>query len=77
MIYGDTEQSYRKTAELINRVRQQEQGGTPYRTLQANTEKEGAAVIDYIDEKTKRILKDNGFSEGGIYSENNEVSAIR
>ena len=71
MIYGDTEQSYRKTADLINRIRQQEQGGTPYRTLQDNTEKEGTAVIDYIEEKTKRILKDNGFSEDGIYSGNN------
>jgi hypothetical protein len=48
MIYGDTEQSYRKTADLINRIRQQEQRGTPYRTLQDNTEKEGTAVIDYI-----------------------------
>jgi len=75
MIYGDTEQSYRKTAELINRIRQQERGGTPYRTLQNNTEKEGSAVIDYINEKTKRILKDNGFSEDGIYSGNNPAYA--
>jgi hypothetical protein len=33
MSYRDTEQSYRKTAKLINRIRHQEQGGTPYRTL--------------------------------------------
>ena len=62
--------AYRKTADLINLIRQQEQGGTSYRTLQDNTEKEGTAVIDYIEEKTKRILKDNGFSEDGIYSGN-------
>ncbi|PXF56323.1 MAG: hypothetical protein C4B58_13930 [Deltaproteobacteria bacterium] len=36
MIYGDTEQSYRRTGRLINRIRHQEQGGTPYRTLQEN-----------------------------------------
>jgi hypothetical protein len=66
MIYGDTEQSYRRTARLINRIRHQEQGGTPYRTLQENTEKEGSNLIDYIEEKTKRILKKNGFSEDSV-----------
>jgi hypothetical protein len=70
MILGDTRQSYRKTAEMINRLRHQEHGGTPYRTLQENTEKEGTAVIDYIEEKTKRILRDNGFSENGDYCGN-------
>jgi hypothetical protein len=63
MIYGDTEESYRKTARLINRFRYQEQGGTPYRTLQENTEKEGAKVLDYMEEKSKLILKKNGFTE--------------
>lgn len=68
MIYGDTEQSYRKTAECINRTRHQEEGGTPYRTLQENTEKEGSNVIDYLEEKTKRILEKNGFGEDGVYT---------
>lgn len=71
MIYGDTEESYRKTARLINRFRYQEQGGTPYRTLQENTEKEGAKVLDYMEEKSKLILKKNGFTEDGIYEGNN------
>jgi len=75
MIYGDTEQSYRKTAKLINRIRYQEQGGTPYRTLQENTEKEGSNLIDYIKEKTRRILKKNGFSEDGVYLGNNPAYA--
>lgn len=75
MIYGDTEQSYRKTATLINRIRHQEQGGTPYRTLQENTEKEGSNLIDYIEEKTKRILKKNGFSENGSYMGDNPAYA--
>jgi hypothetical protein len=65
MIYGDTEKSYRKTVKLINRIRYQEQGGTPNRTLQENTEKEGRRLIDYIEEKSKRILKNNGFNEEG------------
>jgi hypothetical protein len=71
MIYGDTEKSYRKTAELINRIRYQVEEGTPYRTLQANTEKEGSNLIDYVEEKTKRILIDNGFAEDGAYQGNN------
>ena len=75
MIYGDTEESYRKTAKLINRIRYQEQGGTPYRTLQENTEKEGSNLIDYVKEKTRRILKKNGFSEDGIYHGNNPAYA--
>ena len=66
MIYGDTEKSYRKTAELINRIRYQVEEGTPYRTLQANTEKEGSNLIDYVEEKTKRILIANGFTEDGL-----------
>ena len=75
MIYGDTEQSYRRTGRLINRIRHQEQGGTPYRTLQENTEKEGSNLIDYIEEKTKRILKKNGFSEDGVCQGNNAAYA--
>jgi len=75
MIYGDTEKSYRKTAKLINRIRYQEQGGTPYRTLQENTEKEGSNLIDYVREKTRRILKKKGFSEDGLYLGNNPAYA--
>ena len=75
MIYGDTEKSYRKTAELINRIRYQVEEGTPYRTLQANTEKEGSNLIDYVEEKTKRILIDNGFAEDGVCQGNNAAYA--
>lgn len=55
MILGDVESSYRKTTKLINIVRYQEVGGTPYRTLQDNTEKEGARVIDYLEKKTNDV----------------------
>jgi len=66
MIYGDTEKSYRKTSKLINRIRHQEQGGTPHRTLHECTEKEGENVLSYIEERTSCILVENGFSEDGI-----------
>ena len=75
MIYGNTEQSFRRTGRLINRIRHQEQGGTPYRTLQENTGKEGSNLIDYIEEKTKRILKKNGFNENGVCQGNNAAYA--
>ena len=72
MIYGDTDKSYRKTGKLINRIRYQQKGGTPYRTLQENTEKEGSKLLNYVEEKTKRLLKDNGFTDDGICLESND-----
>ena len=66
MIYGDTEESFRKTAQLINRIRYQEEGGTPFRTLHECTEKEGEDVLKHIEERTSTILAKNGFSEEGI-----------
>ncbi len=51
---------------MINRIRHQEQGGTPSRTLHECTEKEGKEVSNYIEERARCILTDNGFSEDGI-----------
>ena len=65
LIYGDTEQSYQKTARLINRIRHQEQGGTPSRTLHDCTEKEGREALSYIDQRARCILEENGFTEDG------------
>ncbi len=65
LIYGDTEQSYQKPAKLINRIRHQEQGGTPSRTLHDCTEKEGIEVLGYIDERARCILTENGFLKDG------------
>jgi hypothetical protein len=72
MILGDVENSYRKTTELINRIRYQQVDGTPYRTLQANTEQEGTQVIDYLNKKTANILRRHRFSEDGVYTGNPE-----
>lgn len=59
--------SYRTTTQLINRVRYQQIGGTPYRTLQANTEAEGAQLIDYLEKKTTNTLRRHRFAEDGTY----------
>jgi len=70
-IYGDTNESFRKTAALINRIRHQQQGGTPSRTLQESTEREGQQILDYVKDQSNRILEQNGFSEDGQYQGNN------
>ncbi len=72
IIMGDVVSSYRSTTKLINRIRYQQLEGTPYRTLQANTEKEGAQLIDFLDKKTTRILKRHQFSEDGTYKGDSE-----
>lgn len=59
--------SYRTTTQLINRVRYQPIGGTPYRTLQANTEAEGVQLIDYLENKTTHILRRHRFAQDGTY----------
>ena len=73
LIYGDTESSYRKTTKLINRVRLQETCGTPYRTLQENTEQEGMQLNNYIAKKSKEILSCNEFDEAGVYQGSAEI----
>jgi hypothetical protein len=67
MLQGDIDKSFRKTSKLINRVRYQQAGGTPYRTLHANTEREGLALIDYFEKKSNIVLKEHLFSEDGSY----------
>ena len=67
IILGDVVNTYRKTTELINYVRYQPMDGTPYRTLQDNTEKEGARLIDYLEKKTTDVLKRHRFTEDGAY----------
>ena len=65
LIYGTTEESFRKTAALINRVRHQEEGGTPSRTIQASTDDEGNKIQDYLEERSQTIFQDNGFTQEG------------
>jgi hypothetical protein len=67
MIHGDVEISYRKTTELINRIRYQQKDGTPSRTLQHNTEQEGAEIIGYLERKASNILKSHRILENGTY----------
>jgi len=72
IVMGDVVSSYRSTTKLINRVRYQQLEGTPYRTLQANTEKEGAELIDFLEKKTTQILKRHQFEEDGTYQDDSK-----
>ncbi len=66
-IYGTTEDSYRKTHTLINRVRYQPEKGTPSRTLREQTEHEGTKLGQAIDRKAEQILTANAFRENGMF----------
>ena len=65
LIHGTIEESFRKTAAWINRVRHQEAGGTPSRTIRDNTEYEGRKIQEYLEGKTQTILQENGWSQEG------------
>ena len=65
LIYGASEESYRKTSSLLNRIRHQEEGGTPFRTVKAVVEHEGRLLHEYHENKTRAIFKENGFTPEG------------
>ena len=75
LIYGTAEDSFRKTALLINRIRHQKVGGTPFRTMREVTEHEGRLLQEHIEQKTSRIFQENGFTPEG-YPEEAIVNAI-
>ena len=61
---GVTEQSCRKTAAFINRLRHQE-GATSPTTLRTSAEREGKQVLDCLERTTTEILRQAGFDETG------------
>ena len=65
LIYGVTEESYRKTSSLLNRVRHQADGGTPSRTIQALSEHEGLMLEDYLEQKVLSIFQEHHFTPQG------------
>lgn len=73
IIYGTTENSYRKTSELINRIRYQE-GATPVRTFRENTAAEGTKISDFVEQKTTHILKINNFTSEAIPKNKVEIN---
>jgi len=64
LVHGTVEGSYRKTGDLINRLRHQEEA-TPARTLRENTEDEGQQVIAHMEQQATTILQEHGFTADG------------
>jgi hypothetical protein len=64
LVYGSTEESYRKTSKLINRVRHQE-GATPSRTLRENAEHEGRQIMVHMEQQAIGVLHKRGFTTDG------------
>jgi hypothetical protein len=68
LVYGTVEESYRKTRDLLNRVRHQEDA-TPLRTLRDNTEDEGRQVMAHMEQQATTILRQHGFTTDGAPTE--------
>jgi len=65
LIYGVTEDSYRKTSNGLNRIRHQEVGGTPSRTVKAISEREGSMIAEHLEEQAIQIFQESGFTPEG------------
>jgi len=65
LIYGATEESYRKTSALLNRIRHQEEDGTPSRTIRETTEREGLMMQDHLEQKVCTLFQACGFTPEG------------
>ncbi len=73
LVYGTTEESYRQTSALVNRVRHQEDA-TPSRTLRENTEYEGREVMACMEQQATAILHEHGFTTAGTPPETAEYT---
>lgn len=70
LVHGVVENSYRKTAALINRVRHQSaEEGTPVRTLCDTTEGEGQQILAQMERQAERILQEHAFTPDGLPEE--------
>ena len=68
-VYGVVDDSYRKISALINRVRHQEQDGTPLRTLWDNAEAEGQQLQSHVEQLAAATLEEHAFTPEGAPSE--------
>lgn len=65
-VYGATENSYKKTEQLLNRIRHQRPAeGTPSRTLREGGEKEGRMILECLERTTTAVLQDADFTDEG------------
>ncbi|MFN3761754.1 MAG: hypothetical protein ACK4WK_00955 [Anaerolineae bacterium] len=65
LVFGVVDESFRKTQALLHRVRHQEQGGTPLRTLWDTAEAEGRHLQAYMEQFAATTLEEHGFTAEG------------
>jgi hypothetical protein len=66
LVHGVVDDSYRKTTELINRLRHQSaEEGTPMRTLCDTAEGEGQQILAQMERQADRILQEHAFTREG------------
>lgn len=65
-MHGSISESYRKTSALLNRIRHQPDAGTPARTVQDSSEREGQRILTHLSHQTQQILKAHDFTDAGI-----------
>ena len=66
LVYGTVDDSYRKSSVLINRVRHQQEEGTPFRTLRENSEYEGRQIMGQMARQAAEIFEEHGFTAAGV-----------
>ena len=66
LLNGAAQRSYRETVKVYNHIRRQESGGTALNTLRDGAEAEGLKVIDFLESKSQRILREHGFDAQGV-----------
>jgi hypothetical protein len=62
LIYGATEESYRNTSCLLNRIHHQEVGGTPSRTIRDISERKGSLIESHLEAQSIKIFRESGFT---------------
>jgi hypothetical protein len=67
LVHGVVEGSYRKTTNLINRIRHQSaEDGTPVRTLCDTAEGEGQQILVQMERQADRMLQEHHFTPEGV-----------
>jgi len=70
LVHGVVEDSYRKTTDMINRIRHQSaEEGTPSRTLCDTAEGEGQQILAQLERQADRILQEQHFTREGVPEE--------
>jgi len=66
VLNGAAQRNYRETVRVFNHIRRQESGGTALNTPRDGAEAEGLKVIDFLENKSQRILREHGFDAQGV-----------